>query len=180
MLHRRSGFMKRRCFVIIVLVIFTSSCTHIREYSTFDDINTATRDKKTEITLSDDQSLIVDRLQITPDSTFWRNPSGGNTESVPTSEVKSVVVRNRGRGALEGFGLGTLIGFGVGVLIGLISGDDPGAGAGRIFSFTAEEKAGMFGILLGVPGGLLGLLAGASTGSKDKFIIEDKNQSNSK
>jgi hypothetical protein len=53
-------------------------------------------------------------------------------------------------------GVGFLIGAGSGVLIGLASGDDePGW-----FSFTAEEKAAMIGVGLGLTGGVVGLVIG--------------------
>ena len=46
----------------------------------------------------------------------------------------------------------------VGVFAGLASGDDAPS---LIFSFTAEQKAEIYGVGLGIAGGLFGLIAGA-------------------
>lgn len=61
------------------------------------------------------------------------------------------------RRVLKGLGVGMLIGAGSGVIIGLASGDDEGT----FFAFSAEEKAAMAGIGLGLVGGAVGLVVGA-------------------
>ena len=61
------------------------------------------------------------------------------------------------RKVLKGLGVGMLIGAGSGVVIGLASGDDEGT----FLAFTAEEKALMAGLVLGLAGGAVGLIVGA-------------------
>ena len=59
---------------------------------------------------------------------------------------------------VNGFFLGALTGFVVGGFVGLVSGDDePGW-----FSFTAEEKAVILGVLGTVPGAIIGGIVGSA------------------
>lgn len=161
--------MKMLCFIIYTLSVLTTSCTHIRHYSTFDEINTITKDKNAKITLKNEQDLIGNGIYIAPDSTFWLDPNTGNKKSIITSEVSSIVLKNRGRGALEGLGLGLLGGAAIGALIGLSIGAEPGD-----VLFTTKDIALIGGIFGGGIGGLLGLLRGSVVGSNDKFIIDYK------
>jgi len=64
----------------------------------------------------------------------------------------------RERRALRGMGIGALVGGGTGAVLGLMSGDDPADC--WLLCFSAEEKAAMFGIGLGLTGAVTGLLAG--------------------
>jgi hypothetical protein len=89
---------------------------------------------------------------------------------VATSEIGTVVIKKRGRGALEGLGIGILAGAVTGALIGFASGDDDPQTV--FLPLTAEEKALEGGIVLGGAGGLLGLPIGAAVGSKDKFVLQ--------
>ena len=164
--------MKMLCFIIVTLSVLTTSCTHIRQYSTFDEINTRTKGKNAKITLINEQDLIGRGIYITPDSTFWIDPNTSYKKSIITQAVSSIVINNRGRGTLEGLGLGLLGGIATGVSIGLLSGYEPGD------IFTAEMKALLLGIGLGGIGGLLGLPIGTAVGSKDKFIIDYKEKFN--
>jgi hypothetical protein len=63
----------------------------------------------------------------------------------------------RERKVLKGLGVGVLVGASSGVLIGLASGDDEGS----FLAFTAEEKAMIAGLGLGLVGGAVGLIVGA-------------------
>jgi hypothetical protein len=70
----------------------------------------------------------------------------------------------RGKGALIGLGAGV----GLGLLLGLAAGDDkPG-----FFAFTAGEKAGMFAMLLGPLGTLVGVVA--APGEKWQAVPPDR------
>lgn len=109
----------------------------------------------------DAERFAVER--VTADSLFLRSTGpGGNVVRVSLNSLSTLEVRRRnsragaaGRGAL----IGGAIGAGVGALIGLGSGDD----APGFLAFSAEEKAGLLGGLLGVVGGGIGAVAGAST-----------------
>ena len=79
--------------------------------------------------------------------------------TVDRSDITNMEVSiQRERRVLKGLGVGLLVGAGGGVVLGLASGDDQ---AGFI-SFTAEEKAMMGAVALGLVGGVVGLIAGAA------------------
>ena len=86
----------------------------------------------------------------------FENPRGLGTVDRSAIVGMDVSVR-RERRVLGGLGKGLLIGAGGGAVLGLASGDDPPGW----LSFSAEEKALMFGVMLGVTGGVVGLIAGA-------------------
>ena len=156
------------CFIIVTLSVLTTSCTHIRHYSTFDEINTITKGKNANITLINEKDLIGKGIYIAPDSTFWLDPNTGNKQSIITSEVSSIVFKKRVQGAAEGLFLGLLGGVTAGILIGWASFDKP-----DIWFGSAKESATFGGFVLGCFGGLLGIPIGAIVGSKDKFIIKE-------
>ena len=79
-------------------------------------------------------------------------------ESLVTRFERSNGRRPRRRGALRGAGYGLLAGAATGGLLGLASGDDTSG----FFRLTAGEKAAMGGIMLGLPGALIGAVVGAN------------------
>lgn len=87
------------------------------------------------------------------------------THEVRAFDLESVtrldVLAGTKRPILKDGGIGLLTGAVMGGFIGLTSGDDECSGW-CIMTFTAEEKAAMFGALFGVIGGLTGLVIGAT------------------
>jgi hypothetical protein len=83
---------------------------------------------------------------------------GDSAVAIPRSDVRRVQ-RYEGleRKTAQGFGYGLLIGAGTGAFIGLASGSDP---PGNEFSFTAQEKAVILGIVGGLSGSFIGGIAG--------------------
>jgi hypothetical protein len=82
------------------------------------------------------------------------------------NEIDHIKIKRKGavgRGALTG----GLIGLGTGLIIGLVEGDDE---PDTWFSYTAGEKAVMYGAALGIAGGLIGAVIGAI--ATKKFIIK--------
>ncbi len=78
-------------------------------------------------------------------------------ETVQRSEIAAMEVSTPGqRKLLKSVGIGFLVGAGTGVLIGLASGDDEGS----FLAYTAEEKAAMAGVALGLTGAAVGLIVG--------------------
>ena len=79
-------------------------------------------------------------------------------ETVDRSRIAAVEVSTPGqRKILKSVGVGFLVGAGSGALMGLASGDDPPQ---QWFAFTAEEKAAMLGVGLGLTGAAVGLIVG--------------------
>jgi len=162
--------------VIAAFLVLLVGCTHTRQFSNYDEINSVTRGKVVKIRLSDGNFLKAKDIKIMPDSTFWFEPDKGSKQAISTSQINELVLVNRGRGAWEGF-RPFLIAGGILGLIGLASGDDPGAGEPGwegFFAFSAGEKAAL-GLSLGVGYGVVfGLPIGAAIGSKDKYILHNK------
>lgn len=162
--------MKKLCLIIYTLSLLITGCTHTCKYSTLGELNSKIKDKEAIIVLKDEQELIGKDIKISPDSTFWIDQDTENNKSMITSDISSIITKNRGQGAIEGLGLGILCGGVIGAAIGYGSGDDPYQWDQPI-RFTAEDKALILGVGLGGIAGLLGMLSGAAAGSNDKFII---------
>jgi hypothetical protein len=169
--------MKPRYIIIIALAVFTSRCTHLRQVQSFDEINKVAAGKPARVTLTDGRVLSGKGLQMATDSTSWLDSTTGRKQSIVTTEIDKVVIKKRGRGALEGLGMGVL----AGAVIGFALGDDPPCepypndlfGIGQSlcegFRLSAGEKA-----LAGAGGGgLWGMIIGAAVGSKDKFVLHE-------
>jgi hypothetical protein len=83
--------------------------------------------------------------------------------------IRSIRVVKKSK-ILSGIGFGSLAGAGVGAGLGLASGnDEPGW-----FSFTAGEKALMFGAGLAIVGGIIGGISGAVTGIDESVDLEGR------
>ncbi len=78
-------------------------------------------------------------------------------ETVDRSEIAAMEVATEGqRKVLKSVGVGLLVGALSGAAIGLASGDDEGT----FLAFSAEEKAAMGGVALGLTGAVVGLIVG--------------------
>ena len=78
-------------------------------------------------------------------------------ETVARSEIAAMEVATQGqRKVLKSVGVGLLVGALSGAAIGLASGNDQGT----FLAFSAEEKAAMGGVALGVTGAVVGLIVG--------------------
>lgn len=154
----------------LVLSVTSLGCTHTQTVHTntkqFAELQQTATNERVTVTLADRRSYQgVEMVELTSDSASWR----GRNEtafSVPTSEVFAIRIekKNRGRGALEGFGLGLLGGGLLGAFVGLAS--DPGP------YFTTGESMGIAATGIGALGGLVGILIGAVDGSKKAYRIE--------
>ena len=80
---------------------------------------------------------------------------------IPVNAIDQINVRKKGsvgRGIL----IGAAAGFATGAILGLAEGDDAESSGWNFFSMTAEEKALGYGVLLAVPGSILGGLIGST------------------
>jgi len=165
--------MNPRYAILMAAAIITSGCTHLRTFKTYDDINTVSKDRKGQVILVDGRAYDGRDFHLADDSTHWRDLNTNKAQSISTSQIREISIKKSGRGAWEGFGLGLASGAALGAVIGLGSGSDP-EDASLVFGASAGEKALGYGIVFGAGGGLVGLAAGASTGSKDKFVLQEK------
>lgn len=105
--------------------------------------------------------FVVDEMDS--ETLTLRGPSG-TALRVPLASVTSLSIsqgrRSAGAGALRGAAFGFAGGAASGILLGYVGGDDPPDGW---FSYTAEDKALMYGVLLGVGSGLVGAVVGLAS-----------------
>ena len=152
--------------ILVGLSIFFVGCTHHRQFSSYDEINSRVLWQSVKISLSDGTLTKGRNVVIRPDSTSWFVTWTSSNQIVATSSVQHLTIVNRDRGAWEGFRGSLIVGAVLG-LIGYASGDDEEV----IFGFTAGDKlrlgltAGVvFGVLIGIP-------VGAAIGSLDKITM---------
>ncbi|KAA3620111.1 MAG: hypothetical protein DWQ05_05120 [Calditrichaeota bacterium] len=160
-----------RHFLLIIILAFLAGCTHSRQFSNYDQLNSILEDKIVKLEMKDGSRLRVENLQISPDSTSWQEPKTGSKRlATGTEKVHKILIIDRGKGAAEGLGFFMAVGFGLGIA-GFLDGDDPPG----FFSFRAEEKF-MVGFLAGgiIPGVVLGIPIGAFNGSTDIYVLNPK------
>jgi hypothetical protein len=121
------------------------------------ELNGITADREARITIAGSPELPsapAKAVKIDPVTTRWlaRPRRDWQPRSVPTDDLDTVLVLNRGRGALEGLGWGLL----VGGLAGLVAGAD----AGR--SSNPALPGAVVGGIVAVVGGVIGVALGAA------------------
>ena len=163
-------------------LLYNIGCTHVHQFSNYDEINSLTKGKVAKLKLS--QKVFIPSknkyvvnvkgrdIQITPDSTYWLEPRKGVDirHVVSTSQVLEVVILNRGRGAWEGFRGFVVAGAVLGGIL-FLDGDDP---PDSPISFSAKEKFVIGNVLGVVYGVVFGLPIGAAIGSRDVYILHNK------
>ncbi|MBA7623185.1 MAG: hypothetical protein GH143_00025 [Calditrichaeota bacterium] len=160
--------------IIVVMSVMVFGCSHTRQFTSYDEINSRAKGKLAKIELAQGVNIRGRDIQITPDSTYWIETRKLLKHAVPTSQVHKIVIVDRGRGAWEGF-LGFVAAGAVMSVFEFMRGDDPPG----LFSFTAEEKfilVNAMGIMFGVR---LGPPLGALIGSKDVYVLNEAGASGS-
>lgn len=155
-------------FALSFLIIGCSTTYELRKMPSDEFVakfNSISQNKTAQIDKITGTQFKAQNVRMTSDSLYWTGLKvNGSAENRRIYRAK---FKYSGKGALEGLGVGILIGFSAGAVIGLTSGDDePG-----FLSFTAEEKASILGVTFGALGGIFGLIAGATSGHKDVFIL---------
>ena len=113
-----------------------------------------------------DSSMIISNQIIKDKSYIWNQNINANiwNQNIKANSIKKIEYRKDGDIG-NGILFGALTGFAIGGLLGLASGDDHCVANPSfldIYCFTAEEKALASGILLAIPGSLIGGLVGAT------------------
>jgi len=165
-----------KSILLAVLAIQISSCTHthmvIRQQpdAWAHRVNATAEKNRGKVYFKNGDVALAKYIYVSGDSVNWIERVSREKASANLNEVRTFTLVKKGKGAVEGLLVGLADGFAGGFLIGFASGDDPPGW----FSFSAEEKGLLTGIVLGGLGGLLGLASGATSGSKDKYILSDE------
>jgi len=124
------------------------------------------RGAKLIITKKDGQQIGGELIIVKPNSLLLLDTEGKGV-SVDIADIKVIRIVKKSK-LWKGAGIGLLIGGGTGALLGYMSGDDPP----DFISFTAEDKALIFGVGLGSIGLLIGGVGGAFAGTDKTIQIE--------
>ncbi len=110
----------------LLVVIFLSSCStnlNLRDKKSskavFEEINSSTKGKKSELTFKNDKKLKVENVLVRKDSIFWSDSESGVNESALTSQVKQIKIDNRKSALKKGAKYGAVVGIFSGTLTGL-------------------------------------------------------------
>ena len=161
----------RKVVAAVVVVSFLAGCTHVRPADPtaarvdLNDINSRLVDRMARVRLVDGTVLVAQHVRVSEDSVYFRpqlstDPGVSDVErgdqALPRSEVRSIEVKRRGRGAADG----ALIGFGAGVLLGAVVGvgmyqseDDPSLLDG-VVAFLGASAVAAVGTGIGLAIGL--------------------------
>ena len=171
----------RRLIAALSAALLLAGCAHVRPADPtaagvdLDDINAKLAGRMVRVRLVDGTELIAHDVRISADSVFMRPQRFPHLTSpwparvgqeLSISEVGSIEVTRRGRGALDG----TLLGLGIGVVGGAALAAatfEPSA----LLGSSMEDNALVGGVILGVLGTGLGLLIGASPGSTEVYDL---------
>ncbi|HUS27932.1 MAG TPA: hypothetical protein VMZ53_05470 [Kofleriaceae bacterium] len=159
---------RARSTALCVLPLAVMACTHERPITELHQV----AGKRVTVETYDHVSMEGVAIQAADGITF-ENSAG----VMPPTAIAKVTEVRRGRGAAEGAGIGLAVGAVVGAALGFADGDDEcdeNSGMWCIFVFTAGEKAVMGGVVLGGIGAIVGLVAGAATGSKFVYSYGDQ------
>lgn len=171
--------MKKGILLFAVISILLLDCTSIHNVSDEPDafvekFNKAAKNKDGTILLVNGQTITGFDISMSGDSTYWGdklkktkiNPwKKAQRHSMPTSEIKEIVITSHGNGALQGMGIGLLTASSIAYLIGCLSYEENS-------EFSRGDIGAIFAVYIGAPiGSILGFIIGHGTGSKDIFVL---------
>lgn len=162
--------MKTVCWILIISIFLWSACSSIHfndhEQSDYYELNKKIAGKKGTITLVSGQKIEVKNIFFVPDSVSWIESELRIRQTVPTSEIQEIIIKDRGKGAIRGLWMGFLGGL-IGSLLFQLA-------PLRECSSCEPGIVKTFILMVGGPaGGLLGLSFGAAICVTDKFILND-------
>ena len=152
-------------YVTVVAFLYLIGCTHTKQFSSYDEINSYTEGKIVQIKLYDEKIIKGKNIHLSTDSTFWVDTKNKNTYKLPTSEIIAIRTINRPQGANTGFISFTIFGVIVGVLTYLT------ADFSDCWLFCEGEVI-LIGSAMGTTLGIfVGIPMGALIGSKNVYYV---------
>ena len=164
------GKSMRWAMALFALVALLAGCSHVYPsdpasgHDVVAEVNRAVKGRTVDVTLSSGAELWAKGVEVTPDSTrltvvgrpsyVWSYQTDIGSR-VRNDEIRSVSIRRRGRGLVEGAAIGLVAGAAVGALLGA---RDP---------WIADVADGA--LVLGRIGLGVGLVWGGLAGSKDVY-----------
>lgn len=127
-------------------------------------INKKAKNKKGVIQTKDGKKYNAKAIEVTVNSTSWLEPKTNSYKKRANSELNDIVIKDHGKGAVEGLGVGFLSGFAGGFVLGYLASSEH-AYFGRAGSATIT------GTVLGLLGGFFGLIGGSASGDQEIFMF---------
>ena len=84
------------------------------EVVSLQELNVALREQEATIEFMDGSTTVARQVEVGADTVTWFGLRGGPRQSAGRGKVQSIVIREIGRGVLEGLGIGAGIGAGAG------------------------------------------------------------------
>ena len=166
--------MKRHTLCIALTAILLMGCSSVKyvgenELISFEELNQKVAGKRAIIVFSAGHFLVVQDVKMDADSTSWMQPGLSTRQYSATSDIHQIELNRRG--GLRGFAIGFLAGAATGAMFGFGEGSDPSSCRladhnCSFFSFSASDKAIIYGSTIGLSTGLIGLIIGRTNGSK--------------
>ena len=150
----------KRLAVLMVAISMLCGCARVHRVDVdssdgfYEEINRVAAGHKVSVELVDGRVLNGTGVSVAPDSTRVHQPHDGAVASrAKTTDVRTITVYGRGRGALHGAGIGA-------VSVGSL-----GAALGAIFMRDAQDAGTWeYTVVLGVLGAAAGSVGGFFTG----------------
>lgn len=155
---------------LLLGMLLATGCTSTRtlgDASDYAAINQKAQTQEATVILLNGSSFEAQALQMTPDSSSWRDASG-RYRSVTTAQIRDVQFWSRGRGAGNGLLIGAAIGAAGTAIWGYSLYDD----SCDLCDSPSEDPFFLLAVGAGtLAGGLLGSLVGAGTKGKITYRV---------
>jgi hypothetical protein len=171
--------MRTICWLLIITIFLSAACSSTRFIEptepSYGEVNKKLEGKKATITLMDNQERKGRNAHVTPDSTSWLDMGSGLRQTIPTPEVKQIVVINRRKNTLNGLLWGSIAGASLGLLYVVIvsASDDDEKRTLSEGLFTRQNMKGFTLAAMITTFGLTGLLIGAVGGSSETYVLNE-------
>lgn len=175
-MSRRSEDAIMRTMAVIVLVaaplaLLTAGCSNTYYIRSLDSAERRAFDERAsekpcEVVLSDGTKRSARNVTLSEDTTRWYAAKTGEEIRVSTQRIESIVFRYHGSGLIQGAGLGFAIAGGFGAVLGLSAGEDDCSDSSALLCFRRDEMMVILTAVLGVPGAVVGGIAGLIRGTK--------------
>lgn len=129
-------------------------------------VNGEIRKRTIALTFQDGRQLVVRNLQVSPDSTTWREVHTGTAAAIPTEEIEKFSFTSRSTGAWDGLKTGFEVGAALSFFIFGIPIFNPDE--------TPDERLDRVGQMIsgGIVFAPVGLLVGTIRGSRITYLFE--------
>jgi hypothetical protein len=153
-----------------LLLLLASGCSHVLYLDSMSEEGERVfKDRSSSgnctVTMKDGTIYKAGSLKVDSTAVSWIDRESGGVVQAKTEEIRQILFVSRSAGAGDGFMIGFLAGAMVGGVIGYLGGEDCSGSSGEI-CISRGSGTVIFGLLFGIPCGVVGALSGAGRGAK--------------